>query len=74
MTDTIQVVRMDDDIETQVGGGRMQFWHEDEQRWFDLGVVIELTEDRPNLYWEAANRGVVIPSKRRWVSEWEGPS
>ncbi len=44
MSDTIQVVRIDDDIETRVVHRRMEFWHEDEQQWFSLGDVIELTE------------------------------
>ena len=44
MTDTIRVVRVDDDIESRIVHQRMEFWHEDEQQWFSLGDVIELTE------------------------------
>ena len=34
-------------------------------------TVIELTEDRPNMWYEAKHRGVEIEANRRWVSEWE---
>ena len=65
MADTIQVVRIDTALETRVVSGRMEFWYEDERRWFDLGGVIERTEQRARRHTEG------VGWERRLISEWE---
>ncbi len=36
------------------------------------GQEVTLTEERPNMYYEAKHRGVEIVADRRWVTKW-GP-
>ena len=51
-------------------GTIVTFFDNNDQRWALTDNVIELIEDRPNMFYEAQSRGVEIPANRRWVSEW----
>ena len=69
MSDTIQVVRVDDVIAEGVGvlnGSILLVW--DGQDWVPVDVI-ELTEEQR--HWSSEGRGTLNDHRRRLVSEWE---